>query len=233
MPRSRASGCAIWRAWAAYGLPRPAEPARASRALRDAALAPMRSASVPARRRAPDRPARAPERRPRGSTILGGVGGGVRPTRARRETTASPRVRLQDFPDPSTRRTLAADGGLRLRRTSRWSPPRTAGYQKIETEKGALDARCFHEGPAGGRGPLRPPDPPLEPEDEAVHLHGARRDLHHRFAADAAAARRGVRVRAEHRPAWRHRAVRRYEEAGAGGRRERGHTRRHAVRQPP
>ena len=46
-------------------------------------------------------------------------------------------------------------------------------------------ARRLHERPAGGRSPLRPPDPALEPEDEALHLHRARRHLHHRPAAVA------------------------------------------------
>ena len=32
--------------------------------------------------------------------------------------------------------------------------------------------------------PLRAPDPPLESEDEALHLHRAQRDLHHRSAPE-------------------------------------------------
>src|SRR5579862_6870685 len=69
-----------------------------------------------------------------------------------------------------------------------------------ETEKGARNARCLHEGVAGGWRPLRPPDAPLEPEDEAIHLHRTRRHLHHRPPADPAAARRGVRIRTGGRP---------------------------------
>ena len=94
-------------------------------------------------------------------------------------------------------------------------------------------ARRFHEGIAGGRRPLRPPDPPLEPEDEALHLHRARRHLHHRPAADAGAAPGRTRLRARHRRARRLRALRRHEEAGAGRGARRGEPRRHAVRQPP
>ena len=41
-----------------------------------------------------------------------------------------------------------------------------------------------HEAAAGGRRALRPPDEPLEPEDEAVHLRRPQRHLHHRPAAD-------------------------------------------------
>ena len=77
----------------------------------------------------------------------------------------------------------------------------------------------LHAGAPGGRSPLRPPDPPLEPEDEALHLHRARRHLHHRPAADLRAARGGLRLRAQHRPARRHDPLRRHEEAGAGRRR--------------
>ena len=50
--------------------------------------------------------------------------------------------------------------------------------------------RRDHEGSAGGRRPLRPPDQALEPEDEGVHLRRAQRHLHHRPAEDAPAARR-------------------------------------------
>ena len=45
--------------------------------------------------------------------------------------------------------------------------------------------RRHHEAAARQRRPLRTPDPPLEPEDEAIHLHRAQRHLHHRPAADA------------------------------------------------
>src|SRR5258708_7477369 len=60
MPRSRVPGCAIWRVWAAPGLHSPAKPGSAGRPLHAAALAPMPRASPPARRRAPERPDRAP-----------------------------------------------------------------------------------------------------------------------------------------------------------------------------
>ena len=92
---------------------------------------------------------------------------------------------------------------------------------------------CLHARASGGRSPFRPPDPPLEPEDEAIHLRRARRHLHHRPAADAGAARRGVRVRAQPRRARRHDPVRRHQEAGAGRRRRAGEARRHAVRVEP
>ncbi len=47
-----------------------------------------------------------------------------------------------------------------------------------------------HEAAARGRRPLRPPDPALEPEDEALHLRRAQRHLHHRSPADAGAGSR-------------------------------------------
>ena len=92
---------------------------------------------------------------------------------------------------------------------------------------------CLHARAPGGRSPFRPPDPPLEPEDEAVHLRRARRHLHHRPPADARAARGGTRLRPQPRRARRHDPLRRHEEAGAGRDRGAGEARRHAVRQPP
>ena len=67
MPRSRASGCAIWRvgdasARAAPGIWLQPDPgSRAGRALRDGRAAPRRPALRPLSRRAPERPAHAPE----------------------------------------------------------------------------------------------------------------------------------------------------------------------------
>ena len=49
---------------------------------------------------------------------------------------------------------------------------------------------CLHEGAPRSRRPLRAPDPPLGPADEAVHLHRAQRHPHHRPPADRPAARR-------------------------------------------
>ena len=48
--------------------------------------------------------------------------------------------------------------------------------------------RDRHQGAAGGRGPLRPPDAPLEPQDAPLHIRRARRDPHHRPAEDRAPA---------------------------------------------
>ena len=52
-------------------------------------------------------------------------------------------------------------------------------------QKGADRGKRLHARAAGGRRALRPPDAPLEPEDDALHLHRARRHLHHRPPADA------------------------------------------------
>jgi len=57
----RASGCVIWAGWAAVGRLRPAEPGSTGRQLPDAAQAPVAPLPAPARRRAPARPAHAPE----------------------------------------------------------------------------------------------------------------------------------------------------------------------------
>ena len=67
-------------------------------------------------------------------------------------------------------------------------------------QRGASNGRSRHQGAAAGRSPLRPPDAPLEPEHAPLHLRRARRDPHHRPAADRGAARR--------RPPLRRRAAR-------------------------
>ncbi len=80
-----------------------------------------------------------------------------------------------------------------------------------------------HEGAAGGRGALRPPDQALEPEDAEVHLRRAQRHLHHRPAEDPQEVPRGLRVRARPRRRRGHRAVRGHQEAGAGDGARGGH----------
>ncbi len=62
MPRSRASGCAVWHAWAASPRLRPAKPAPAGPALRPADRSPLPPAAASARHGTPDMPANAPER---------------------------------------------------------------------------------------------------------------------------------------------------------------------------
>ena len=79
---------------------------------------------------------------------------------------------------------------------------------------------CRHdEAAVGGRGPFRPSDSALEPEDEAIHLRRAQRHLHHRSPADAGAHRDGVQVRARHRRRRRLDPLRGHQEAdpGSGG----------------
>ena len=74
------------------------------------------------------------------------------------------------------------------------------GRRPRADQKGC-NGRRHHEAAAGQRRPLRAPDPSLEPEDEALHLHRAQRHLHHRPAADARLHRQGLRVRqADGRP---------------------------------
>ena len=66
--------------------------------------------------------------------------------------------------------------------------------------------RRHHAPAARERRPLRAPDPPLEPEDEALHLHRAQRHLHHRPAAVADLHRPRLRVRQGDRRPRRHRS---------------------------
>ena len=89
----------------------------------------------------------------------------------------------------------------------------------------------LHAATARGRSPLRPPDPPLEPQDAPVHLRGAQRDPHHRPGPDGPAPGRRARGRPGDRRARRAGAVRRHEEAGPGADHRGGDTRQPAVRQ--
>ncbi len=86
---------------------------------------------------------------------------------------------------------------------------------------------------AGGRCPLRAPDSPLEPQDEALHLRRAQRHPHHRPGPDGQPAGRRARLRDRHRRQRRLRPLRGHQEAGPGARRRGGHPRRDALRQPP
>ena len=92
-------------------------------------------------------------------------------------------------------------------------PPR--GWPGTHREQGSSSGSGRHTRAAGGRGPLRPPDAPLEPQDAPLHLRRARRDPHHRPAADRTAAGSRSGVRGERRRPRRHDPVRRHEEAGA------------------
>ena len=105
----------------------------------------------------PDRPAR---RRSSGS-------------RSKTPLRCSPFRPTDPAETPGRRCRLGTSGSARARRCS-----------ATQTERGSTRGCRLHARAPGGRGPLRPPDPPLEPEDAPVHLHRARRDLHHRPPAD-------------------------------------------------
>ena len=86
------------------------------------------------------------------------------------------------------------------------------------SERSMSCVRYLHESaPRSGR-PLRSPDAPLEPEDEAVHLSGAQRHLHHRSAEDRAEAARSLRVVKQMARDGQSHSLRRHQEAGAGRR---------------
>src|ERR1700729_567363 len=52
------------------------------------------------------------------------------------------------------------------------------------TERRNTYGRRFHATAAGSRSPFRPPDAPMEPEDEPLHSGRAQRDLSHRPTQD-------------------------------------------------
>ena len=72
----------------------------------------------------------------------------------------------------------AEEGAQEVRTKGR---PRALPVQQAVRRK---RGRSHTERAAGGRRPLRAPDPALEPEDEALHLRQAQRHLHHRPAED-------------------------------------------------
>ena len=109
--------------------------------------------------------------------------------------------------------------------------PRRRGPRRNEPTGGRHRAVRFDAAAARGRSPLRPPDPPLESQDEAVHLRGAQRDPHHRPGPDRPAPGRRPRVRPRDRRPRRPGPVRRHQEAGPGAGRPGGDPRRHALRQ--
>ena len=77
--------------------------------------------------------------------------------------------------------------------------------------------QCRHDAAiARGRSAFRPPDPPLEPPDEAVHFRRPQRGPHHRPVADRAAVRARARLRPADRRPRRQGAVRRHQAPGAG-----------------
>ena len=71
----------------------------------------------------------------------------------------------------------AVHGARRTRRVDRRELKASGGKNRRNT----LGCRQ-HEAAAGGRRPLRTPDPALEPEDARLHLRGAQRHPHHRPA---------------------------------------------------
>ena len=87
--------------------------------------------------------------------------------------------------------------------------PATRSAEESNRQEVAHRAVRFDAPAARGRSPLRPPDPPLEPEDEAVHLRRAQRDPHHRPGPDRPAPRRRPRVRPRDRRPRRPGPVRR------------------------
>ncbi len=89
----------------------------------------------------------------------------------------------------------------------------------------------FDAAAARGRSPLRPSDPPLESQDEAIHLCRAQWDPHHRSRPDRPAPGRRPRIRPRDRRPWRPGPLRRDEEAGPGAGRPGGDPRQPAVRQ--
>ena len=110
------------------------------------------------------------------------------------------------------------------------SPATRSAEERTEQEVAHRAVR-FDAAAARSRSPLRPPDPPLEPQDAPVHLRGAQRDPHHRPRPDRAAAGRRPRVRPRDRRPRRAGPLRRDQEAGPGADRPGGDPRRHAVRQ--
>ncbi len=82
-------------------------------------------------------------------------------------------------------------------------------------------ARLQHAPAIGSWCSLRPPDPPLEPEDGAVHLRRPQQHPRHRPQPDRAAAAPGSEAGFRHRRQGRPRALRRHQAPGVRHRRRR------------
>ena len=151
--------------------------------------------------------------------------GGTRVS-GRPEPGRSPPTQCHHQRDP----TSAREHPRSLRSTS-WTGASSPGF--VEPRGRSHRDPCrHHEAAARGRGALRPPDTPVEPEDEAVHPRRSRRHLPRRPAQDTGGDRDLVHLRPRPGRRRRDRPVHRHEEAGPGldpGLRDEV---RHAVHQP-
>ena len=110
-------------------------------------------------------------------------------------------------------------------------PPATRSAEERTEQEVAHRAVRLDAAAAGGRSPLRPPDPPLESQDAPVHLCRAQRDPHHRPRPDRPAPGRRAGVRPRDGRPGRPGPLRGHQEAGPGAGRPGGHARQPAVRQ--
>ena len=99
-----------------------------------------------------------------------------------------------------------------------------------EPERLLVMRRYHHEGAPRGGSPFRPSNPPLEPQDEAVHLPRAQRDLYHRSRTDGPTTPGDLRSRQEDGARGPGDSFRRHQEAGARRRPRRGGARRSVFR---
>ena len=95
------------------------------------------------------------------------------------------------------------------------------GPVEVQPEKDVTHgaSRLQYASAARGRLSLRPPEPPLEPEDGALHLRRPQQHPHHRPGADGAAAASGAGQGERRRGRRRPRAVRRHQAPGLRGHR--------------
>ena len=75
--------------------------------------------------------------------------------------------------------------------------PCLSGGLRCHTTRELRRGSGRHQGAAGGRCALRPPDATLESQDAPLHLRRARRDPHHRPSEDRAAAAKAQEFAAE------------------------------------
>ena len=112
--------------------------------------------------------------------------------------------------------------------------PRTTRHAEAQPHRRSPSHAVRLDAPAaGGRCPLRAPDSPLEPQDEALHLRRAQRHPHHRPGADGQPPGCRARLRDGDRRQRRLRPLRGHQEAGPGARRRGSRPGRDALRQPP
>ena len=173
----------------------------------------LRAAGPPdarsARRRAQEA---GPSGRPEAVPVQQAVATGRPATAARRAEIVSAHHAHRRIP---TRVSLR---GATRGRPGEGSSPDERGGRSTPTKEGRTTPHgtAPTAGPARSRRPLRPPDPPVEPEDAPIHLRRTFRHLHHRPPEDAPPDPQGAGAPPRRDPEGRQRPLRLHQAPAQG-----------------